>query len=103
VSHRHDDPTRPAGASPPTRSAAAATGGSPHNVALAFAFNGIGIPAAATGLIYPVWARIAMAASVTTIYGNCIAARPALLFAAIGSIGRHPTPTNEPGREPHIP
>jgi heavy metal translocating P-type ATPase len=58
-----------------------------QNVALAFAFNGIGIPAAATGLLYPVWAMIAMAASVTTIFVNSIGARPTLLFHAIGSVG----------------
>jgi P-type Cu+ transporter len=74
-----------------------------QNVALAFAFNGIGIPAAATGLLYPVWAMIAMAASVTAIFVNSIGARPALLFAAIGSVGRHPTPAREPVRGPHIP
>jgi heavy metal translocating P-type ATPase len=74
-----------------------------QNVGLAFAFNGIGIPAAATGLLYPVWAMIAMAASVTAIFVNSIGARPSLLFAAIGSVGRHPTPGREPVREPHIP
>src|SRR3546814_5414699 len=35
-----------------------------QNVSLAFLFNGIGVPLAATGLLYPVWAMIAMAASV---------------------------------------
>jgi len=64
-----------------------------QNVALAFAFNGIGIPAAATGLVYPVWAMIAMAASVTTIFANSIGARPTLLFAAIRSVGRPTDPT----------
>ena len=59
-----------------------------HNVALAFAFNGIGIPLATTGLVYPVWAMVAMAASVTTIFINSIGGRPGLLFAAIGSVGR---------------
>lgn len=59
-----------------------------QNVALAFAFNGLGIPAAATGLLYPVWAMIAMAASVTTIFANSIGARPTLLFQAIASVGR---------------
>ncbi|MDP9890113.1 heavy metal translocating P-type ATPase [Pseudarthrobacter enclensis] len=56
------------------------------NVALAFAFNGIGVPLAATGLVYPVWAMIAMAASVTAIFLNSIGTRPALLFDAIGSV-----------------
>jgi hypothetical protein len=61
-----------------------------HNVAPAFTFNGVGIPLAATGLLYPVWAMVAMAASVTTILGSSLGARPRLLFAAIASVGRHP-------------
>ncbi|MDP8986827.1 MAG: cation-translocating P-type ATPase [Actinomycetota bacterium] len=59
-----------------------------QNVSLAFLFNGIGIPAATTGLIYPVWAMVAMAASVTTIFVNSIGGRPSLLFDAISSVGR---------------
>ncbi|HEY9563263.1 MAG TPA: HAD-IC family P-type ATPase, partial [Nocardioides sp.] len=59
-----------------------------HNVGLAFMFNGIGIPLAATGLIQPVWAMIAMALSVTTIFVNSLGGRPSLLFQAIGSVGR---------------
>jgi heavy metal translocating P-type ATPase len=59
-----------------------------QNVALAFVFNGIGIPLAATGLLYPVWAMAAMAASVTTIFVNSIGGRPSLLFHAIASVGR---------------
>ena len=58
-----------------------------QNVALAFLFNGIGIPLAATGLVYPVWAMIAMALSVTTIFINSIGGRPSLLFQAIASVG----------------
>jgi Cu+-exporting ATPase len=61
-----------------------------QNVALAFTFNGIGIPLAATGLVYPVWAMVAMAASVTTIFINSIGGRPSLLFQAIASVGRTP-------------
>lgn len=59
-----------------------------QNVVLAFCFNGIGIPVAATGLIYPVWAMAAMAASVTTIFFNSLWGRPALFFDAIMSVGR---------------
>lgn len=59
-----------------------------QNVALASGFNGIGIPLATTGLVYPVWAMVAMAASVTTIFINSIGGRPALLFQAIRSVGR---------------
>ncbi|MGH9153593.1 MAG: HAD-IC family P-type ATPase, partial [Acidimicrobiales bacterium] len=61
-----------------------------QNVALAFVFNGVGIPLAATGLVYPVWAMIAMALSVTTIFVNSIGGRPSLLFDAITSVGRRP-------------
>ncbi|TFH86252.1 cation-translocating P-type ATPase [Billgrantia azerbaijanica] len=57
-----------------------------QNVSLAFLFNGIGIPLAATGLIYPVWAMVAMAASVTTIFINSLWQRPALLFDAVASV-----------------
>ena len=61
-----------------------------QNVTLAFLFNGIGIPAAATGLLYPVWAMAAMALSVTSLFANSLSARPALLFEALRSVGREP-------------
>ncbi len=63
-----------------------------QNVGVAFTFNGIGIPLAATGLVYPVWAMAAMAASVTAIFINSIGGRPRLLFAAIASVGRTSQP-----------
>jgi P-type E1-E2 ATPase len=59
-----------------------------QNVALAFLFNGVGVPAAATGLVHPVWAMAAMALSVTAIFVNSIGDRPALLLAALRSVGR---------------
>jgi heavy metal translocating P-type ATPase len=59
-----------------------------QNVTLAFMFNGIGIPIAATGLLYPVWAMVAMAVSVTTIFFNSLWGRPRLFFDAILSVGR---------------
>jgi len=46
-----------------------------QNLSLAFAFNGIGVPLAATGLVHPVWAMIAMAASVSTVLTNSFAGR----------------------------
>jgi P-type Cu+ transporter len=67
-----------------------------QNVALAFLFNGVGIPAAATGLVYPVWAMVAMAASVTSIFVNSLGGRPSLLFDAVTSVGRRPTAQNAP-------
>ncbi|HET7875608.1 MAG TPA: heavy metal translocating P-type ATPase, partial [Methylomirabilota bacterium] len=41
-----------------------------QNLTLAFSFNGIGVPLATTGLVMPVWAMVAMAASVTTVLLN---------------------------------
>ena len=68
-----------------------------QNVGVAFTFNGMGIPLAATGLVHPVWA---MAASVTAIFINSIGGRPSLLFAAIGSVGRTTQP-DQPAADPH--
>ncbi|TAM58368.1 cadmium-translocating P-type ATPase, partial [bacterium] len=46
-----------------------------QNLVLAFTFNGVGIPIAASGLLYPAWAMVAMAASVTTVLFNSFAGR----------------------------
>lgn len=46
-----------------------------QNLWLAFAFNGIGVPAATTGLVHPVWAMIAMVASVSTVLANSFGGR----------------------------
>lgn len=59
-----------------------------QNVALAFMFNGIGIPIAATGLVYPVWAMAAMAVSVTAIFISSLWDRPRLFIDAVLSVGR---------------
>ena len=59
-----------------------------QNVSLAFLFNGVGIPIAATGLIYPVWAMVAMAVSVTAIFFNSLWGRPQLFFDAVLSVGK---------------
>lgn len=59
-----------------------------QNVMLAFAFHGVGIPLAATGLIHPVWAMVAMAVSVTAIFVTSLWGRPRLFFDAIMSVGR---------------
>lgn len=66
-----------------------------QNVVLAFLFNGIGIPAASTGLVYPVWAMIAMALSVSTIFINSLWGRPSLFFDAILSVGKSAPSTEE--------
>jgi heavy metal translocating P-type ATPase len=59
-----------------------------QNVTLAFLFNGVGIPLAATGLVYPVWAMAAMAVSVTAIFFNSLWGRPGMFFQSIVSVGR---------------
>ncbi len=52
-----------------------------ENLLLAFAFNGVGIPLATTGLIAPAWAMAAMAASVTTVLLNSFLGRLVPRFA----------------------
>jgi heavy metal translocating P-type ATPase len=59
-----------------------------QNVTLAFLFNGIGIPAAATGLVLPIWGMVAMAASVTSIFINSLWGRGNYFFEAITTVGR---------------
>lgn len=59
-----------------------------QNVSLAFLFNAVGVPLAATGLVYPVWAMAAMALSVTTIFLNSLSGQPSLFFQAILSVGK---------------
>jgi heavy metal translocating P-type ATPase len=46
-----------------------------QNLLLAFSFNGIGVPAAVTGLVSPVWAMIAMITSVTAVLANTFGGR----------------------------
>lgn len=46
-----------------------------QNLSLAFAFNGIGVPLAVTGLVHPVWAMVAMAASITAVLANSFGGR----------------------------
>jgi Cu+-exporting ATPase len=64
-----------------------------QNVSLAFLFNGLGIPAAATGLVYPIWGMVAMAASVTAIFINSLWGRGSYFFQAIETVGHAQTPT----------
>lgn len=57
-----------------------------QNVALAFAFNGVGIPLAMTGLVRPAWAMLAMAASVSVVLGNSfLRGRPKALAGVPGA------------------
>ncbi|MCE4610411.1 MAG: cation-translocating P-type ATPase [Desulfurococcales archaeon] len=47
-----------------------------ENLALAFIYNGMGVPLAAIGLLKPYWAMVAMIASVTSILANTFARKP---------------------------
>jgi cation transport ATPase len=58
-----------------------------QNVSLAFLFNSIGIPAATTGLVHPIWGMVAMAASVTAIFINSPWNHGAYFFEAIKTVG----------------
>jgi len=69
-----------------------------QNVVLALAFNGIGVPLAATGLVHPVWAMVAMVASVTTVLANSFGGRLLRAGTARSVIGG-PTSTH-PQEEP---
>jgi heavy metal translocating P-type ATPase len=72
-----------------------------QNVTLAFLFNGVGIPAAATGLVHPIWGMVAMATSVTSIFINSLWGRGNYFFDAIKTVGHAPLapPTaQEPAR-----
>jgi Cu+-exporting ATPase len=59
-----------------------------ENLMLAFAFNGIGVPAATTGFVHPVWAMVAMVASVTAVLGNSFRGR--MLRRLRGQTGHAP-------------
>lgn len=47
-----------------------------QNIILAFGFNGVGIPLAALGVLHPVWAMVAMLASVTAVLANSFGGGP---------------------------
>ena len=72
-----------------------------QNVILAFTFNGVGIPAAATGLVNPVWGMVAMAASVTSIFINSLWSRGNYFFEAIKGVG-HTEPEESRVAHAHV-
>jgi Cu+-exporting ATPase len=54
-----------------------------YNVILAFLFNGIGVPLAATGLVYPIWAMVVMFVSVTAVFANSMRGKWLSMFATL--------------------
>lgn len=70
-----------------------------QNLWLAFVFNGVGVPLAATGLVHPVWAMAAMAASVTAVLLNSFGGQllpPAPTAGATGTPARPPAGRGAP-------
>ena len=59
-----------------------------HNVALAFLFNGIGVPLAATGLVYPIWAMVVMFVSVTAVFANSMRGKWLMMLSTLREIVR---------------
>ncbi len=52
-----------------------------------------------TGLVYPIWGMVAMAASVTSIFMNSLWNRGTYFFEAIKTVGRAP---QAPSRVPAL-
>ena len=67
-----------------------------QNLTLAFAFNGIGIPLAATGVVHPIWAMVAMVASVTAVLANSFWGR------LLGRVERVEETTYRPAEEREV-
>jgi len=62
-----------------------------QNLWLAFFFNGVGVPLAASGIVHPSWAMIAMATSVSAVLANSFGGRlfrpePPLATATNGAV-----------------
>ncbi len=66
-----------------------------QNLWLAFAFNGLGVPLATTGMVHPIWAMVAMAASVTAVLLNSFGG-PLLPSASTSPAPPAPQPTASP-------
>ncbi|MBI2760684.1 MAG: heavy metal translocating P-type ATPase [Chloroflexi bacterium] len=68
-----------------------------QNVAFAFLFNAIGVPLAATGLLYPIWAMVVMVVSVTAVFANSMWGKWSLVFLTTRDIAKRqvsqPSPT----------
>jgi len=57
-----------------------------QNVVLAFVFNAVGVPLAATGLLYPIWAMAVMIVSVTAVLANSMRGKWSLIFPTIRDV-----------------
>ncbi len=73
------------------------------NVVFAFLFNAVGVPIAATGLLYPIWAMVVMIVSVTAVLANSMWGRWSLVFSTVRDLSRRqvhqPSPAASPAGE----
>jgi Cu+-exporting ATPase len=67
-----------------------------QNVLLAFLFNGIGVPAAATGLVSPIWAMVVMFVSVTAVFANSMRGQWSMMFSTLRDIAKQQALTPSP-------
>lgn len=60
-----------------------------QNVVLSFLFNGVGVPLAATGLVFPIWAMVVMIVSVTAVLGNSVRGiKWSTVFSTLRNLGK---------------
>lgn len=59
-----------------------------QNVVFAFLFNAIGVPIAATGLLYPIWAMVVMIVSVTAVLANSMRGQWSMMFSTLRDVAR---------------
>jgi heavy metal translocating P-type ATPase len=75
-----------------------------QNVVLAFLFNGVGVPLAATGLLYPIWAMVVMIVSVTAVLANSMRGKWSMMFSTLRDVAKRqvyqPSPTASAGARP---
>ncbi len=65
-----------------------------HNIALAFLFNGIGVPIATTGLVTPIWAMAVMFISVTAVFANSMQGKWSMMISTLRDVVTRRTPTS---------
>ena len=59
-----------------------------QNVVFAFVFNAVGVPLAATGLLYPIWAMVVMIVSVTAVLANSMRGKWSLMWSTLRDVAR---------------
>ncbi len=59
-----------------------------QNVVLAFVFNAVGVPLAATGLFYPIWAMVVMIVSVTAVLANSMRGKWSMMFSTLRDVAK---------------